>query len=95
MSGPPADVLPFETLHQPVSPLFLDYLAGRSRVAPFLGEAGFGLDAIQGAAERTVAHSRQRETVAGALARQQEERGAERAAARARQLMQLRLPVIP
>ncbi len=86
MSGPPADVLPFETLHQPVSPLFLDYLAGRSRVAPFLGEAGFGLDAIQGAAERTAAHPRQRETVAGALARQQEERGAERAAARARQL---------
>jgi bacillithiol biosynthesis cysteine-adding enzyme BshC len=86
MSGPPADVLPFETLHQPLSPLFLDYLAGRSRVAPFLGEAGFGLDAIQGAAERTAAHPRQRETVAGALARQQEERGAERAAARARQL---------
>ncbi len=86
MSGPTADVLPFETLHQPVSPLFLDYLAGRPRVAPFLGEAGFGLDTILKAAERTVTHSRPRETVAAALSRQQEQRGAERAAARARQL---------
>ncbi len=86
MSGPTVDVVPFETLHQPVSPLFLDYLAGRPRVAPFLGEAGFGLDTILKAAERTLKHSRPRETVAAALARQQEQRGAERAAARARQL---------
>lgn len=86
MSGPTVDVVPFETLHQPVSPLFLDYLAGRPRVAPFLGEAGFGLDTILKAAERTAKHSRPRETVAVALARQQEQRGAEHAAARARQL---------
>lgn len=80
MSGPSADVLPFETLHQPLSPLFLDYLAGRPRVAPFLGTADFGLETIQKAAERTAGHPRQRETVAAALARQQEERGAKRAA---------------
>jgi bacillithiol biosynthesis cysteine-adding enzyme BshC len=86
MPGPAAEVVPFETLHQPLSPLFLDYLAGQPKVAPFLGDAGFDLDAIAAAAERTVSYARARETVATALARQQEERGAERAALRAREV---------
>ena len=30
------DVVPYETLQQPLSPFFLDYLAGRAKVAPFL-----------------------------------------------------------
>jgi bacillithiol biosynthesis cysteine-adding enzyme BshC len=86
MPGTPAEVLPFEALHQPLSPLFLDYLAGRPRVAPFLGGSDFGLGTLLEAAETSAAHSRPREAVAAALARQQEERGAPRAAARAREL---------
>jgi bacillithiol biosynthesis cysteine-adding enzyme BshC len=86
MPGPAAEVVAYETLHQPLSPLFLDYLAGQPRVAPFLGRAGFDLDAIVAAADKTAPHVRAREAVASALARQQEERGAERAAARARDI---------
>lgn len=87
MSGPSSDVVPFESLHQPLSPLFLDYLAGGSKVIPFLGDAGYGLDAIAGAAERARAHSpRSREAVAAALVRQQEARGAQRAVEQARLL---------
>jgi bacillithiol biosynthesis cysteine-adding enzyme BshC len=86
MPGAPAEVLPFEALHQPLSPLFLDYLAGRPRVAPFLGGSDFGLGTLLEAAETSAAHSRPRGAVAAALVRQQEERGAPRAAARAREL---------
>jgi bacillithiol biosynthesis cysteine-adding enzyme BshC len=86
MPGPSAEVVPFEVLHQPLSRLFLDYLAGRPRVAPFLGRAGFGLEALVEAAQTSAVHPRPREVVATALARQQEKRGAERAAARAREL---------
>jgi bacillithiol biosynthesis cysteine-adding enzyme BshC len=86
MLDPLAEVVPFEALHQPLSPLFLDYLAGRPRVAPFLDGAGFDLDALLEAAQTSAAHPRPRETVAAALVRQQEQRGAQRAAARAREL---------
>jgi bacillithiol biosynthesis cysteine-adding enzyme BshC len=86
MPGSSAEVVPFEALHQPLSPLFLDYLAGRPRVAPFLGGAGFGLDALREAANASAAHPRPRDTVVFALVRQQETRGAKRAAARARDL---------
>ncbi len=86
MPGPSAEVVPFEALHQPLSRLFLDYLAGRPRVAPFLGGTGFGLDALTEAAQASAVHPRPREVVATALVRQQEKRGAERAAARAREL---------
>jgi bacillithiol biosynthesis cysteine-adding enzyme BshC len=87
MSPEPAEILPFEAFHQPLSPLYLDYLAGRSSVAPFLGGDGFGLDALSAAADRAVTLNRDRATVADALARQQERRGAGRAAETARTLL--------
>ncbi len=80
-----AEVVPFEAFHQPLSPLFLDYLGGEAAVKPFL-PGSFSLDGVLEAAERTVAHPRSREALARALARQQEERGAPRAAERARAL---------
>ncbi len=42
----------YDALHQPLSPLFLDYLAGRAGASPFLGPGGFDLAAIAAAAER-------------------------------------------
>jgi bacillithiol biosynthesis cysteine-adding enzyme BshC len=86
MPSEPAEVLPFEAFHQPLSPLFLDYLAGRPSAVPFLGEDGYDLDALKAAADRAVTLTRDRESLAAALARQQEERGAERAARSARSL---------
>jgi bacillithiol biosynthesis cysteine-adding enzyme BshC len=83
----PAEVLPFEAFHQPLSPLFLDYLAARPRVVPFMGDAGFDLRALAAAAERAVALPRSRDAVASALARQQEDRGATHAADEARRLV--------
>jgi bacillithiol biosynthesis cysteine-adding enzyme BshC len=77
------ETLAYESLGQPLSPLFLDYLAGRERVFPFLGPDGFDLDAIERAGERTLGFTRPRREVAKALARQQQTRGAERAASRA------------
>ena len=72
------ETLAYESLGQPLSPLFLDYLAGRERVFPFLGADGFDLDAIERAGERTLGFARPRAEVAKALARQQQARGAER-----------------
>jgi bacillithiol biosynthesis cysteine-adding enzyme BshC len=80
------DVVAYEALHQPLSPLFLDYLSGREAARPFLGSSGFDLDAIAEAAERTVGLERPMAATAEALARQQEGRGATRAAERARAL---------
>jgi bacillithiol synthase len=73
----------YESLGQPLSPLFLDYLAGRERVFPFLGRDGFDLEAIARAGERTLRLPRARADVARALVRQQQARGAELAAGRA------------
>ena len=81
-----AETLAYESLDQPLSPLFLDYLAGRERSFAFLGNEGFGLDAVERAAARALALERPRTAVAQALAAQQEARGALRAAVRARAL---------
>jgi uncharacterized protein YllA (UPF0747 family) len=78
------DVVPYETLQQPLSPFFLDYLAGRAKVAPFLRPGGFEPDAIASAAQAV--GDADRTAVAQALARQQEARGAQEAAARAARL---------
>jgi bacillithiol biosynthesis cysteine-adding enzyme BshC len=80
------DVVAYEALHQPLSPLFLDYLSGREGARPFLGSGGFDLDAVAEAAERAVGLERPMAAAAEALARQQEGRGARRAAERARAL---------
>ena len=82
------DVIAYEALHQPLSPLFLDYLSGREGARSLLGAGGFDLDAIAEAAERTVRLPRPMAATAEALARQQEGRGAKRAAERARALAQ-------
>jgi bacillithiol biosynthesis cysteine-adding enzyme BshC len=81
-----AEVIAYDALHQPLSPLFLDYLSGGEGSRPFLGSAGFDLAAIVDAAARTGALERPLPTLAAALARQQEARGAGRAAERARAL---------
>ncbi len=82
----PAGLIPYEALQQPLSPLFLDYLAGRERAAAFLPAEGFELPAIASAAERAQRFPRPMAAVAGALAVQQEARGAVLAAGRARAL---------
>ena len=80
MPGTAADVVAYDALHQPLSPLFLDYLAGRAGASPFLGPGGFDLAAVAAAAERSAGLERPMAAVAEALARQQEARGAPRAA---------------
>jgi bacillithiol biosynthesis cysteine-adding enzyme BshC len=85
MPHQPAEVVPFEAFHQPLSPLFLDYLGGAAGVKPFL-EGSFSLDGVLEAAERTLAHPRSRKALADALAGQQEQRDAPQAAERARLL---------
>ena len=82
----PPDVLAYDALHQPLSPLFLDYLSGQEGSRPFLGPGGIDLAAIAGAAERAGELERPKAAVATALARQQEARGSRRAAERARSL---------
>ena len=86
MPDPTVEVVPYEALHQPLSPLFLDYLSGREGARPFLGPDGFDLAAISAAAERAAAADRPRAAMAEALVRQQAARGATRAAERARAL---------
>ena len=86
MPGTAAEVVAYDALHQPLSPLFLDYLAGRAGASPFLGPDGFDLAAVAAAAQRSADFERPMSAVAGALARQQEARGAPRAAERARAL---------
>ncbi len=81
-----AEVVAYDAIHQPLSPLFLDYLAGRAGAFPFLGPEGFDLPAVAAAAGRSATFERPMPAVAGALARQQEARGARRAAERARSL---------
>ncbi len=82
----PAGIIPYEALQQPLSPLFLDYLAGRERAAAFLPPEGFELAAIASAAEKAQVLNRPMAAVAEALARQQQARGAAAAAERARAL---------
>lgn len=86
MPRDPALVLPFEAFHQPLSPLYLDYLAGRPPATPFLGEVGLDLDVLARAADRAVTLPRAGKEVSEALERQQRERGAARAAEAARAL---------
>jgi bacillithiol biosynthesis cysteine-adding enzyme BshC len=86
MPHSPVEVLPYEAFHQPLSPLFRDYLAARPEVLRFYGGGGFDLAAIAEAALRADTLSRPRAAVAEALVRQQEALGAPQAAERARSL---------
>jgi len=86
MPDTPVEVLAYDVLHQPPSPLFLDYMAGNEGARPFLGPAGPDFAAVAGAADRAGTLERPVQAVAEALARQQQARGAERAAQRSREL---------
>lgn len=80
-------VLEYGTFPNPPSPLFRDYLAGAPGVRPFYeADARWEPEALLGALPRVAASPRPLGPVAEALARQQEERGAPRAAERARSL---------
>lgn len=86
MSGG-AQVLEYGTFPNPPSPLFRDYLAGAPGARPFYEEgARWDPEALLGSVGRVASAPRPLGLVAEALARQQEERGAPRAAERARSL---------
>jgi bacillithiol synthase len=86
MAARPRGVLDYGAFRQPVSQLFRDYLTGRPAAAPFYGSGGWDLEAVLASCERTLGLSRDTRTLADVLARQQESRGADRAAARAQEL---------
>ncbi|HET8647846.1 MAG TPA: bacillithiol biosynthesis BshC, partial [Vicinamibacteria bacterium] len=79
-------VLDYSAFLHPPSPLFRDYLAGKPAVAPFFDGTGWDLDALAARAEAALTLTRSLDTLAEVLARQQEARGAPRAAQRAREL---------
>jgi bacillithiol synthase len=86
MSGG-AQVLEYGTFPNPPSPLFRDYLAGAPGVRPFFeADARWDPEALLGSVGRVVSAPRPLGPVADVLARQQQERGATRAAERARAL---------
>jgi bacillithiol biosynthesis cysteine-adding enzyme BshC len=86
MSGR-AEVLEYGTFPNPPSPLFRDYLAGAPGVRPFYEDAArWDPDTLLAALPRIASAPRPLGAVAEALARQQDERGAPRAAERARSL---------
>jgi hypothetical protein len=76
------DVVAYRALHQPLSPLFLDYLSGSEAVRPFLGPGRLDLAGVAEGAEQALRLDRPAAAVAEALARQQDARGAERRNAR-------------
>jgi bacillithiol biosynthesis cysteine-adding enzyme BshC len=86
MSGG-AQVLEYGTFPNPPSPLFRDYLAGAPGVRAFYeAEARWDPEALLASMPRVASAARPLAAVAEALARQQQERGAPRAAERARAL---------
>lgn len=86
MTARPRLLLDFGAFRQPASPLFRDYLKGSASVRPFFDPPGFGLEALEVGAERTVRLARPREALVGALVAQQQARGAELAARQAERL---------
>src|SRR5437763_6695543 len=86
MASRPPIVIDYGAFQQPPSPLFRDYLAGDDGVEPFYGPAGWDLEALSASADRALRGDRPRDTVAQALVRQQESRGARAASAQAARL---------
>ena len=83
MGDRPGRVVDYGAFEHPTSPLFRDYLAGGPEALAFYGAGGWGLEAVVEASQRALALERPRPAVAEALARQQDVRGASRAAERA------------
>lgn len=79
-------ILDFGAFQQPPSALFRDYLAGGGTVGAFYDGARWDAEALLASAGRAAGFDRRRDAVADALVRQQQQRQAPRAAARAEQL---------
>jgi bacillithiol synthase len=80
-------IVDYESFQEPPTALFRDYLKGVPGIRPFYeGGGGWDVEALVGAADRTMGLARPRRALAEALARQQEQRGNAAAAARAAQL---------
>ncbi|HEV8253110.1 MAG TPA: bacillithiol biosynthesis cysteine-adding enzyme BshC [Vicinamibacteria bacterium] len=91
----PAEALDYGAFQHPPSPLFRAYLTGADTMRPFFEQEGrWDLDALGASAERTLAFPRRRGELAESLARQQEARGSERAAAQARRLAEQRASAV-
>jgi bacillithiol biosynthesis cysteine-adding enzyme BshC len=83
MTERPGHVIDYGAFQHPTSPLFRDYLNGQPKALGFYGGGGWDLPALLAASERALTLERPRDAVVAALVRQQEARGAPRAAARA------------
>jgi bacillithiol biosynthesis cysteine-adding enzyme BshC len=87
MTDEPGRVYDFGAFFDPPSVIFRDYLSGRPGARAFFQGGAWDLDAIAHAAERTLELPRDREALVRALVRQQQRRGAQRAAAQAERLL--------
>jgi bacillithiol synthase len=83
MAARPPLVLDYGAFQPPPTALFRDYLMGSPGAAPFYDGGAWDLEALVGSAAATLTLARPRTALSEALVRQQEARGAERAAARA------------
>ncbi len=83
---PQRSVIEYGAFLHPPSALFRDYVQGAPTARPFYDGGSWDLEAVAAAADRAGQLPRDRAALAGALVRQQEERGAEKAAERARLL---------
>jgi bacillithiol biosynthesis cysteine-adding enzyme BshC len=80
-------VVDYGAFREPPSLLFRDYFSNQPGVRPFFAPGdGWGLAAVEAAAARALAFPRRPDTLARALVRQQELRGAPGAAAKAERL---------
>jgi bacillithiol biosynthesis cysteine-adding enzyme BshC len=86
MAARPGELVDYGDFQQPPSRLFRDYVAGVSTLRPFFDGTSWSPETLTAAANRTVAHPRQRDATSAALVVQQRTRGAERAAERAAEL---------
>ena len=79
-------VLDYGAFREPPSPLFHDYLLNAPRIRPFFEGGSWDLDAVAGAAERTLRLERRRDRLADALVRQQRTLGGQEGAGAAERL---------
>ena len=94
MADRPPVVLDYGAFQQPPNALFRDYLKGAESVRPFYGGARWDAAALLEASLHARSYPRRRDAVAAALMRQQESRGASRAAERARALADAETSVV-
>src|SRR5512141_2055349 len=86
MTVRPPTIVEYGAFQQPPSPLFRDYLLGSDRIAPFYEGGRWDKDALGAAARASLELPRRRQDLAAARVRQEESRGADTAAGRARDL---------